>query len=124
MHEKDKTPQRLFGFSEQYATSLSNECKFGEKDYTLVKQSLLVAIGESNYFSGKIHTDHNGFCSVLTISVIIYRDREQPECPVCDIVPIWWQMATYSNFDGEGELCKECPNDFEFCDLRRVCKES
>lgn len=120
MHEKDKTPQRLFGCAEH--TAPRSEFNFTDEDYTLVWESLLGAIGESNYFSGKIHTDHEGFCSVLTISVIIYRDREQPECPVCDIVPIWWQMATYSNFDGEGELCKECPNDFEFCDLRRVCK--
>ena len=124
MHEKDKTPQRLFGLAEQSAPIVHPEITFSHEDYAQVWQSLLAAVGERNYFSGKIHTDHNGFYSVLTISVIIYRDREQPECPVCDIVPIWWQMATYANFDSEGELCKECPNDFEFCDLRRVCKES
>lgn len=92
MQENSKTPQRLFGCTEQPAAP--SEVEFREEDYALVWASLVGAIGESSYFSGKIHTDHEGFCSTLTLSVIIYRDREHPERPITKIVPIWWEMTT------------------------------
>lgn len=111
MHKKDKTPQRLFGFEEQSAPLAHPEVSFGHEDYTLVWQSLLAAVGETNYFSGKIHTVHEGFCSELTLSAIIYRNREHPERPICDIVPIWWEMTT---FDSDGN---ELLNDFSLREL-------
>lgn len=111
MHEKDKTPQRLFGFEEQSTPLAHPEITFSHEDYAQVWQSLLADVGERNYFSGKIHTDHEGFCSELTLSVIIYRDREHPECPVCNIVPIWWEMTT---FDSNGN---ETLNDFSLREL-------
>lgn len=124
MCKTDSNPQQPSALSEQREPLAAAELAFSEEDYALVWQSFLDAVGEANFFSGKIHTAHSGFCSELTISVIIYRDREQDECPICDIVPIWWQMTTYVTNDDKDELCEECPNDFEFRNLREVCKES
>ncbi len=83
------------------AIASTEEFAFGAKEYGEVLDSLWEAIGEENYFSGKIHTDHEGFCSTLTLSAIIYRDINQPERPICNIVPIWWEMATFDSNNNE-----------------------
>lgn len=121
MLKKSKTPQRLFGcesLTEVSTPSLREpdlgEMEFGEEDYTLVLYSLLEAIGESNYFSGNIHTTHGDFDSRLTLTIIIYRDGSHPTSPISDIVPVWWQMQT---FVGE-ERGEESLNDFSFRTLR------
>lgn len=89
----------------------SEEIDFGDKEYGEVCDSLREAIGESNYFSGKIETAHDGFCSTLTLSVIVYRDREHPEHPITNLVPIWWEMTTLdANSNPQ-------PNNFSFREL-------
>lgn len=92
MQEKSKTPQRLFGCTEQPAAP--SEIEFREEDYALVWASLVGAIGESNYFSGSVECELGGATARLTTTLIIYRDREHPKHPITKIVPIWWEMTT------------------------------
>ena len=91
------------------------EQKFSPKEYAEVWSELLAAVGESNYFNGSVECSHEGFDSVLTATIIIYRDRTLPQHPICDIVPVWWEMATYK--DDEPVL-----NDFSFHELREHTK--
>lgn len=85
----------------------SREVSFGVGEYAEVWRSVVEAVGEANYFNGKVVTSHAGFDSELTTTLIIYRDRNHPEHPITGVVPVWWEMAT---FDGEHPL----PNDFSF----------
>ena len=116
MQNKGKTPQRLFGSAEQFDATTLSEQEWSKEDYALVWRSFLEAVGASNYFSGKIHTDHNDFYSTLTTSVIIYRDKSHPKHPITAIIPIWWEMATFKN----GE---EVANDFSFHEFSQMAKE-
>ncbi|MBO7300613.1 MAG: hypothetical protein J6U53_04295 [Tidjanibacter sp.] len=105
MKNSQATPQRLFGASEQ------PEISFNANHYDQVWLSLLDSIGESNYFNGRVTTEHNEFTSTLTTTLIIYRDRHDPERPITHLAPIWWEMTTY---DSEGN---ELPNDFSLKEL-------
>lgn len=111
-------------FDQKTAQTAPAEHEFSPKEYAEVWESLLEMVGESEYFNGKITTTHQGFCSELTTTIIIYRNKHHPQRPICDIVPIWWQMATFANFDNEGNLGEEHPNDFEFYTLREFAKQT
>lgn len=75
---------------------LAPEFGFGASEYAEVWSALRDAIGESNYFNGTVTAHHpSGVTSRLTATLIIYRDRTLPECPITKIVPIWWELATH-----------------------------
>lgn len=97
-------------FTQNNTKAPTREVSFGQREYGEVWLTLLEAIGEGRYFNGKVTTSHAGFDSVLTATLIIYRDLHAPEQPISGIVPIWWEMATY-----EGEV--EVLNDFSFREL-------
>lgn len=110
MKNRQATPQRLFG------ASTEPEISFTTDRYLQVWQSLTEAIGESDYFNGKVTTNHEGFTSLLTTTLIVYRDRHAPEHPITHLVPIWWEMTTHDTDE------KERLNDFsfkEFLDSRK-----
>lgn len=75
------------------------------------------AIAASNYFSGTLSFDFEGFSCRLTASLIVCRRTERlPEGeiePIADLVPVWWEFHTESP---EGE---ELLNDFTFDEVRR-----
>jgi len=113
-----QTPQRLFGEKERGEPLAGGEIGFGAEEYAEVWRALKEAVGEDNYFSGRVMTKHRGFTSSLVVSLIIYRDRSDPERRIVDVAPVWWEMATY---DGEREVA----NDFSFGELREcVCRQS
>ena len=110
MKNRQATPQRLFGASNK------PEISFTTDHYNQVWRSLLDAIGESDYFNGKVITSHEGFTSLLTTTLIVYRDRHAPERPITHLAPIWWEMTTH---DTEGN---EHPNDFSLRELLELKK--
>lgn len=105
MKNYQATPQRLFGASEQ------SEILFNANHYDEVWSTLLDAIGESDYFNGKVTTEHEGFISSLTTTLIVYRDRHAPERPINRLIPVWWEMATYDEEDNQH------PNNFSLKEL-------
>lgn len=72
---------------------------------------LAEAIGEEEYFSGKVEFNSENVECRLTISVIVYRNRVSGE--INDLVPVWWEFDTL--VDGEERL-----NDFSFRYLRAL----
>lgn len=117
------TPQRLFGSIENAPKEAAenhnnfNEITFGKEEYRQVWHTLTEAIGEREYYSGRVTTLHNGFASTLRTSLIIYRDKRDPERPIVDMVPIWWDIETITD-EGENLL-----NDFELCELLKLVGE-
>ncbi|MBR5830728.1 MAG: hypothetical protein IKY63_05645, partial [Tidjanibacter sp.] len=69
-------------FTQNKSTVPAREVSFGQKEYSEVWASLVEEVGEGNYFNGKIATTHAGFDSLLTATLIIYRDRNAPEHPI------------------------------------------
>ena len=112
MKKTNVTPQRLFGYAEQC------EINFQSSHYDEVWCSLLEAIGEGDYFNGCVETSHEGFTSLLTTTLIVYRDRHNPEQPINRLIPIWWEMATLDEDDNEH------PNDFSLKELLELKIES
>lgn len=109
MKNNQATPQRLFGASEQ------SEISFNAHHYDKVWSALLEAIGENDYFNGTVETSHEGITSLLTTTLIVYRNRHDPERPINRLVPIWWEMTTLDEDDNNH------PNDFslkEFLELK------
>ena len=102
-------------FTQNKSTVPAREVSFGPKEYSEVWASLVEEVGEGNYFNGKIATTHADFDSLLTATIIIYRDRHTPEHPITGIVPIWWEMAT---FESEEEML----GDFSFCEFLELAK--
>lgn len=104
-------------FQEKTTPQVPLEQKFGPQEYAEVWDKLLTAVGDSDYFNGKVECSHEGFDSVLTATIIIYRDKTHPQRPICDIVPVWWEMATYKDD-------REILNDFSFYALRTLAKQT
>lgn len=115
MNFPTKTPQRLFGTSDKNPSVTSNEAVFENREYEEVWSELSRAIADANFFNGSITTQHKEFTSHLTTTLIIYRDKSDPEEPITDIVPVWWEMKAYGN-----ESSEPLANDFSFCLLREV----
>lgn len=107
----------MSNFQEKSTPQAPTEQTFSLHEYAEVWSELLDAVGDSNYFSGTIETNHSQFDSLLTITIIIYRDTNHPECPIRDIVPIWWEMTTYKEE-------QEVLNDFSFYALREFAKQN
>ena len=105
MKKSNVTPQRLFGYAEQC------EIDFQNNHYNEVWSALLESIGESDYFNSTVETTHEGFTSLLTTTLIVYRNRHDPERPINRLIPIWWEMVTIDNEDGEH------PNNFSLREL-------
>lgn len=119
MKNSTKTPQRLFGSSESRPATPTAEVEFTDRDYAEVLAELLDAIGTKNYFSSTIITDHEGFHSRLTITLIVHRKWSDQGSIVCDFLPVWWDMKCYLD-DPAGEPDAELPNDFSFHTLRQM----
>ncbi|MBR5850595.1 MAG: hypothetical protein IKZ12_06005 [Alistipes sp.] len=84
--------------------------------YEEVKQRLIEAIGERNYFSGHIEFGFAGWDCRLVCTCFVHRTRlvmpEGVAYPISDLVPVWWEFHTA---DSEAERL----NDFSFSELRR-----
>ncbi len=105
MKKSQATPQRLFG------ASVQPEISFNGDHYDEVWSTLLDAIRESDYFNGSVVTDHEDFTSTLTTTLIVYRNRHDPERPITNLIPIWWEMTTHDSEENEH------PNDFSLKEL-------
>lgn len=148
MKNSAQTRLRLFGLGEQVAqvtpnnttftpegeahapqpttTATPTEKNFGSKEYAEVWQELIKAIGEEKFFAGKITTQHSGFSSTLTATLIIYRtpDPNDNAGHICKIVPVWWELATHTTTTHATTThattthtpC-ESPNNFSFNEL-------
>jgi hypothetical protein len=83
--------------------------------YEEIARALQAAIGEENYFNGKVEVESEEFYGTLTLSAIVYRRTEElPEGAVsriADIVPVWWEFSTVQE-------CGEVLNDFGFAELK------
>lgn len=102
----------------------TKEITFGEREYVEVAESLCEALQGKNFFSDHTITEHEGFYSLLTTTLIIYRtEPNDPESPVRGIVPVWWEMKTYLE-DPLRSPHTECLNDFSLRELlRHICPE-
>lgn len=118
-----KTPQRLFGSNESAPKEEAenqknfNETDFTDKHYREVWQELTEAIGEKNYYNGRVVTLHEGFTSTLRTTLIIYRDEVDCEERIVRIIPIWWEMETITD---EG---KNSQNNFSLHELLKLVGE-
>ena len=119
MKNSVKTPQRLFGSAESRSEALSTEASFTQQEYGQVLESLLEAIGTKSYFNGRVITTHEGFSSLLTATLIVYRTAEGA---IRDFVPVWWELTTFLG-DPNRAPREELPNDFSFHSLRELFLE-
>ena len=121
MKNSIKTPQRLFGLTPNTPSADQSESiTFTPNDYAEVLASLLENIGTRNFFNGRVATSHEGFSSVLTATLIVYRrNQEDPHSPVSDFVPVWWDMECFVD-EEEAPLTHPVGDDFSLASLRKL----
>jgi hypothetical protein len=97
-------------------SSAANRCsmiEIGGEDYAAVAGLLAEAIGGREFFNGSVTYDCASFSSRLTATLLIYRDRADPDT-ITGMVPVWWEFATFSA-DG-----RPTANDFSFSELKSL----
>jgi hypothetical protein len=69
--------------------------------YSRIASRLLQAVGESDFFNGRIEVDGPQGCAALSCTLIVYRKpgAERESRPLERIVPVWWDFALSA--DGE-----------------------
>lgn len=85
--------------------------------YKNLARILISRIGERHYFNGTAEAEGDGFCGLLRITAIIYReqlhdpaDRTGSMTRITNIVPVWWEFSSYGP---EGVI----PNDFSWSEF-------
>jgi hypothetical protein len=86
------------------------------KLYLEVFESLMVQIGQREFFSGRVDLTYGDtFCSLIC-TVVVHRGKAQEGSslqPVDRIVPVWWEFHTTEG----GE---EILNDFSFREMLAI----
>jgi hypothetical protein len=100
-----------------FAEKITAMLEIDDNVYAAVARAVCDAVGDSDFFNGRVECDTGGFWSTLTATLLVYRNEETlPEgmrSVISDIVPVWWEFSTV--FPGMGEVV----NDFSFAEMKR-----
>lgn len=86
--------------------------EFREGDYVLVAEALGSALEGKDFLGTHLFVELPDVDAQLIATLIVYRNDEGE---IADIVPVWWEMHTYSPDDGTERL-----NDFSFKTLVKI----
>lgn len=79
-------------FAENYCSMI----EINKEDYFGVADALKDAIGDREFFTGKVEYGCERFFSTLSATVLVYRDGRGCEYlgEIVKLVPVWWQFDT------------------------------